>query len=281
MAERALDPQLSREARHTLVVSIVVEALHALRTGEAPAIPERRITQLLRRIDDEARTAAAGVLSDFVEHLQEGANHTMPANEGAARVFHSAPEPFLRRIWPQERSLSTPGTSRALSDLPASSGSAFADAVAAIEPFLVAFDCWSLMEYGFRERDSGGLRLDVVVDEASAQALLGLLDLTIGASEGAIVPRDLALALSKIADVTPKLAATPTFRRLATAARGPRHPPSLRGAVPLWPEPASEVSILPWLRRDGGLARRSSLWAMADGKWHRPGCAHVLIRRHS
>ena len=64
-----------------------------------------------------------------------------------ARIFRAAAKPFLQHVWPKERSLATPGIAKAFADLPATSGSAFAEAVDAIERFLVPFDCWSPLDY--------------------------------------------------------------------------------------------------------------------------------------
>ena len=62
-------------------------------------------------------------------------------------------------------------------------------------------------------------RLSIVDTEAKAQALLRLLDSTIGTHEGAVVPYDLANALEHVRDVAPKLTKERRFRRLATLAR--------------------------------------------------------------
>jgi len=62
-------------------------------------------------------------------------------------------------------------------------------------------------------------RLAVINDEAKARALLKLLDLTVGTSEGAVIPHDLTDALDQILTVDPALSTNSVFRRLATAAR--------------------------------------------------------------
>ena len=62
-------------------------------------------------------------------------------------------------------------------------------------------------------------KLAAIDDIDKVRALLKLLDLTIGAAEGAVIPRGLTDALDQIAKVEPALATNATFRRLAAAAR--------------------------------------------------------------
>ncbi len=126
---------------------------------------------------------------------------------------------FLRDVWPQERSLATPGVSGALADLPATSGEAFAEAVDAVARFLVPFECWSMVSYGLYGDEGEAKKLTIINNGAKAQALLRLLDLTIGTSEGAVIPHDLTEALDQIQSIEPALAETTSYKRLATAAR--------------------------------------------------------------
>jgi hypothetical protein len=218
MAERANDRRLGRETRRRLVFSLVIESLHAFREGREPAVPNQRIQQMLRTLDDEVRASAANAIQVFVRDLS-----TKPPNDQFSKapsdLFRSAAAPFLREVWPQERSLATPGVSGALADLPATSGEAFAEAVDTIARFLVPFECWSMVNYGLYGADGEAKKLALINDEAKARALLKLLDLTIGTSDGAVVPHDLTDALDQISTVDPGLATTATFRRLATAAR--------------------------------------------------------------
>jgi hypothetical protein len=226
MAERANDRLLGRDTRRRLVFSLVVETLHAFRERRDPAVPNPRIQQMLRTLDDEVRASAANAIQQFVRELSSKAATNAPVDSAeqeepasAASLFRSAAAPFLREVWPQERSLATPGVSRALADLPATSGEAFADAVDAIDRFLVPFDCWSMLEYGLYSDDGEAKKLAIINNQAKAQALLRLLDLTIGTSEGAVVPYDLTDALDRISDVEPTLESSPSFRRLATVVR--------------------------------------------------------------
>jgi hypothetical protein len=109
--------------------------------------------------------------------------------------------------------------SKALADLPAASGDAFAEAAYAIERFLVPFECWSMIDYGLYGEEGEAKQLAKINDEAKAKALLRLLDLTVGSSESAVVPHDLTDALDQIRSVAPHLVDSATYRRLSTAAR--------------------------------------------------------------
>ena len=226
MAERATDLRLGRATRRSLVFSIVVESLHAFLEGREPAVPNSRVQQMLRTLDDEVRASAASAIQQFVRDLsakvpEEGRSEDEQPEHAAspAALFLSAVAPFLRDVWPQERSLATPGVSSALATLPATSGGAFADAVNAIARFLVPFQCWSMIDYGLYGEEGEMKKLAIVNDEDKANALLRLLDLTVGTSEGAVIPQDLTDALDQIRFVAPPLADAPAFRRLSTAAR--------------------------------------------------------------
>jgi hypothetical protein len=213
MAERATDRRLGREARRMLVFSLVIESLHAFRENRDPAVPNSRVLQMLRTLDDEVRAHAANAVQQFVRDLSEN-QHEDQNLPSAAELFRSAAAPFLREVWPQERSLATPSVSGAFSDLPATSGDAFAEAVDAIERFLVPFECWSMVDYGLFGDEGEVKKLSVIDDETKAKAFLRLLDLTIGSSEGAVIPYDLTDALDQIRFVAPQLAESATFRRL-------------------------------------------------------------------
>jgi hypothetical protein len=74
--------------------------------------------------------------------------------------------------------------------------------------------------YGDEGNDADKRRkLEMIDDGAKAKAFLRLLDLTIGTTEGAVIPWDLAEALEQIRSNDPALAESPAFARLATAAR--------------------------------------------------------------
>jgi len=218
MAERATDQRLSRETRSSFVFSLVIECLHAFREQREPAVPCTRIQQMIRSLDDEVRAYGAAAIQRFVLDVS-ASNEGGDAASSPEQVFRSAAAPFLELVWPQERSLSTPGVSRALADLPATARGEFANAVDAIACFLVPFECWSMVDYGFGGEDDDKPNLSIINNCEKAAGLLRLLDLTIGTSEGSVIPHDLADALNQVRRVAPRVADSRIFRRLATAAR--------------------------------------------------------------
>ena len=220
LLRKVLDRRLGSQSREFLVRSVVFEVLEAFRDNREPAVPAARLSQMLRFADDEIWTCTAQAMKTFQEEVPDPVDKWRSARD----LFASAVQPFLREVWPQERSLATAGVSGELASLPAMTGEAFAEAVEQIERFLTPFACWSLFEYGFH--DDGEApgppvpQLSVVIDDVrKARALLRLLDLTIGATQTAVVPHDLSIALHRIETVAPKSVTDPAFRRLATAAR--------------------------------------------------------------
>jgi hypothetical protein len=218
MAERATDRHLDRTTRRSLVFSLVIECLHARHEGREPAVPFSRVEQMIRSLDDEVRVYGAEAIQRFVRDVSDSSRE-MSDSRSPEAFFRSAAAPFLQTVWPQERSLATPGVSRALADLPATSRGAFAEAVDVIEPFLVPFECWSLIEYGLYGENNGEAKLARIDDQEKAEALLRLFDLTVGRAEGAIIPHNLADALDQVRNVAPNLTKTQIYRRLATSAR--------------------------------------------------------------
>jgi hypothetical protein len=210
---RASDLRLGRDTRRMLVFSLVVECLHALLGGREPAVPFAGVQQMLRALDDELRANAAGAVQQFVREMAAGGRFAAPD------LFAQAAAPFLRDVWPQERSLTTPGVSKALADLPATARAAFVPAVDAIERFLVPFEAWSMLDYGLYGDEDHEPKLSLIDTPPKASALLRLLDATVGSGETAVIPNDLATALARIEKISPPLAHQPSFRRLATAAR--------------------------------------------------------------
>lgn len=216
LAERAVDTRLDRETRQMLVFSLVLESLYALKEARAPAVAHARIQQTIRGLEDEIRAHGADAVRRFVIDLSASIEPNPSTPES---LFRSAAAPFLKDVWPLERSLVTPGVSRSFAALPVASGEAFVDAVAAVERFLVPFDCWSMFEYGLYSDGEDKPNLPQINNEEKAEAFLRLLDRTVGNSVGATIPMDLSDALEQIRTVAPNLADSEVFRRLATAAR--------------------------------------------------------------
>lgn len=217
MAERVTDRSLGRETRRSLVFSLVIECLHAFNEQREPAVPYARIQQMIRSLDDEVRSYGAEAVQRFVRDIsasRKGEQAPPPED-----LFRAAAKPFLQQVWPQERSLATPGVSRALADLPATAREAFTEAVDTIERFLMPFECWSILDYGLFGEEDGNPKLSIIDNPEKGAAFLRLLDLTIGKDEGSVIPHDLPDALDQIRRVAPNLSENREFRRLATAAR--------------------------------------------------------------
>ena len=218
MVNRATDLRLGRESRRSLVFSLVVECLHSFREQRVPAVPYADVQQMIRLLDDEVRAYGAGAVQRFIrDGSAVGDSNVKPPS--AQELFRSAAKPFLHRVWPQEQSLSTPGVSSALADLPATAQDAFAEAVGSIDRFLVPFECWSMADYGLYGDEDGEPKLSNINNQEKAAAFLRLLDRTIGVSENSVIPMDLGNALDQVRKVAPNLVESQVFRRLATAAR--------------------------------------------------------------
>ncbi len=210
MMERVSDVRIDRVYRQSFIFSLVIESLHAFLEDRKPVV---RIQQMIRSLDDEDRAYAADTIQIFVRerHERKDVNNIYSPDQ----VFRNAAKPFLEKVWPQERSLSTSGVSRAMANLPATANQAFVDAVDVIERFLVPFDCWALHDYGLFDEP----QLSIIGDEDRAEACLRLFDQTIGTNEKAVVPLDLSDALDHIRKIAPKLTKDTRFRRLETLAR--------------------------------------------------------------
>jgi len=219
MASRALDLRLGRESRCMLVRNLVIECLHAYWFRRDSAVGHPKVQQTLRSVEDEVRSAGAEILQRFISdsaNSQKSAEDPIPLPED---LYFRAVKPFFQEVWPQERSLSTPGVSRALADLPSTVGNAFTDAVDMIERFLVPFECWSLGDFGFYGVIDDQLKFEKIDSHEKASAFLRLLDRSIGTQENAVIPHELADALDQIRQVNPKLSETRPFRRLEAASR--------------------------------------------------------------
>ena len=218
MADRTADHRLDRTTRSSLASSLLVETLHALQQKRDPAVGRNRVQQMIRSLDDEVRANCGEVITRFLREQSEQSDQR-PNPPLSEELFQSAAKPFLQKFWPQEHSLVSPAVSSGLAALPVAARGDFAEAVATIQRFLVPFDCWSMLEYGLYRDDKEKPNLSMIDDEAKAQGLLNLLDLTVGTTENAAIPLDLGDALEQVRKVAPSLAKTPKFRRLETAAR--------------------------------------------------------------
>ena len=220
LLKKVRDRRVGEEARERLVRRVVLEVLEAFRDSREAVVPFAELSQMLRFGDEEVRVFTARTMRDFQDMEPERVERWRRAGE----LFRLAVKRFVLEVWPQERSLATPGVSGEFAALPALAGTAFADAVEAIERFLTPFDCWTMFEYGFHENGDAASEnqphLSEAIDDArKAKALLRLLNLTVGDTQTAVVPDDLGIALERIETVAPNLATDSSFRRLAATAR--------------------------------------------------------------
>ena len=216
VVQQVANPHLPRETRCSLAINVVFTWLSVSVDDQDPPVSRSEVQQMLRRADDEVRAAAAHAAVRFLRHeLSNDGDDGAPARAVLLNVIKL----FFEEVWPQERSLATPGVSEVLATLPAAASEGFAGAVATIDRFLVPFPCWDMATYGLYEDDSNQSKFLLIDDEAKGRALLTLLDKTVGTSEDAIVPYDLSYALHHIRSVAPSAAKRPAFRRLAAIGR--------------------------------------------------------------
>lgn len=215
MVSILLDQSYGRETRGRILFGLVVESLDSLLNERRAAMSLPAVQQSLRSVEPELRAHAA----EAVGRVQK----EWPGSKGLPDltpedVYRRAIVPFMSTVWPQERSLAAPGTSKAFADIPAAAGSEFESAVSLLSRFIVPFECWSMADFGLHDFDKTK-RLQIVDDPAKAAALLELLDLSIGTSDGAVVPYDLGAVLQHVRTIAPQLTDRAEFRRLAAAAR--------------------------------------------------------------
>ena len=220
MVARTRDHRLEREIRHVLALSVMLESLSALWERREPAVAHNEVQQMIRLLDGEGRT----YLVEAITQAMTDPVNQEPSPPSPEELFRSAVKPFLEGVWPQERSLATKDISAALAVLPAAARGEFAEAVATIERFLRPFDCWSMLSYGLYQGEwekpqEECPQLSMIDDQPKAEALLKLLDRTVGTAESAVIPDDLGDALEQVRGAAPSLVDTLQFRRLETAAR--------------------------------------------------------------
>ncbi|WP_372784584.1 hypothetical protein [Phenylobacterium sp.] len=204
---------LPSKTRAGLAQTVVYSVLRDMRDGDEPIIPLADAQQMLRLGGEQVRIAAARAMNGFLAFKK-----TDPETQFTAGV-----KPFLAQVWPSDQTLRSGPLSDVLAELPAAAGAAFADAVASVAPLVVPFEAWSLHAFGFYARleDEHGSRSKTppVMNKDTAGAWLDLLDRSIGRAEGAVYPRDLALALDAISTGDKALMNDPRFLRLVALVR--------------------------------------------------------------
>ena len=214
VVRQATNDDLGSRAQKTLVFSLMAEFLNASHEQRLPEVSAADLQQVLRLVSDEVRSHGAETIVQFAREVG-GEAAGLPTT-----LFQSTAGEPLETVWPQDRTLLSHGVSEALAKLPVTAGDSFIAAVDAIRRFLVPFNCYSIMDYGFdMDGSTGKLDFSMVDDDAKAQALFELLDLTVGSSSAAVVPSDLTQALERISGLQPVLRASRAFRRLSAAAR--------------------------------------------------------------
>jgi hypothetical protein len=214
---RVTDSRLRRDTRESLAWSLVMEALHALREEREPAVSYPNVQQMLRSVDDEVRAYAASGVQRFVSELSDEKSDAYLSSP--EELFWRAAKPFIETVWPQEHSLSTQGVSQSFVRLPAACGEEFGRAVATIGRFIVPFPCWWLGDYGLDSAGEDSPGFTQIDNREKAEALLLLLDGTIGSTQDAVVPLNLDQALDHVRKLAPRIKTDPRYRRLAALAR--------------------------------------------------------------
>ncbi len=218
MLQRATDVSLRRDARASLAHSIVVEALNTYFENRESVLQRADVQQMIRALDEEVRAQVAHIPRDFINVLSSKSEGQL-APPSKELLFDSVVRPFIREVWPQERSLASPGSSEAFAKLPAMCGDRFAEATDLVLRFIVPFDCWSMFDFGLYSEDDEGPHLAQIDTLEKAEALLKLLSHSIGTLDNAVVPHELADALEEVRAAAPQLSSSQHFRRLETLTR--------------------------------------------------------------
>lgn len=203
---------LPAKTRAGLAQTATYSLLRSLKDDQEPILSLADVQQMLRLGGDGVRVAAARALKKFLE-----ANDNEPETQ-----FTLAVKPFLTQVWPPDQTLRSGPLSEVLAQLPAATGAAFADAVETIAPLIVPFDAWSLYAFGFYLNDEASRsrsKAPSIMTKVTAAAWLDLLDRSIGRAEGAVYPRDLAIALDAISMGNKLLMSDPRFLRLVALVR--------------------------------------------------------------
>ncbi|RVP63947.1 hypothetical protein CN071_19020 [Sinorhizobium meliloti] len=210
LIEVAAGNEMPAEVRGSLARRVIYSTINDKRDGREPAIPSHLTQQMLRIGGEEVRSSALRAMKNHLKDL--GGNPQSAPAERFALI-----KELFESVWPKELTLSSPALSDALADFPAAAGPNFAEAANLVLPYLMPFECWSLYEYGVLDRtDKQISRVDSPEDAA---AFLSILDKTVGAEEGAIIPNGLDRALRHIVEKSPRLEKDTRYQRLLTLSR--------------------------------------------------------------
>lgn len=207
LVELTGEPKLSSLSRRRLLSELVWAVLRFFFHGREPVVEASRLQQLLRRLDEEARSWCA------TELWQCLVNH---GDDSPEERFDKAVAPFLEQVWPKERTLVSRGVSHVMAGIPGASRGEFVASVDAVARFLEPGSVTSRHDYGLGSDED----LETIVDtEKKAEALLRLLDLTVGSGDDGTTPWDLDELLAWIREEAPKLVERPEFAQLTTMAQ--------------------------------------------------------------
>lgn len=210
LVELTGEPKLSSLSRRRLLSEWVWAVLRFFFRGREPIPEALELQQLLRRLDDEMRGWCVTELwRCLVKH----------GDDSPEERFDQAVAPFLEQVWPKERTLVSRSVSHSMAGIPAASRGEFVAAVEAVARFLEPGSVTSRHDYGLGSHED----LEAIVDtEEKAEALLRVLDLTVGSGDDATTPWDLEELLAWIRGVAPKLVERPEFAQLTTMAQRSR-----------------------------------------------------------
>jgi len=212
--EPCRDEKIDRDSRHMLLLSIVVEIINSFREERQPLIDIVKFKQLIYSLDDEARSSIVDILPKYIKEMSE--SNTSNKKFSCETLFRKAITPFIEAIWPKEPSLVTTSIAQAFAALPASSRTAFSEAVELIERYIIPFECYSLYSFGFKYSDNDNLKTvkEIINNTKAAESLLKLLDKAIAYSDSPIRPIELPDTLNYIKEVDPDLEYNPIYTRL-------------------------------------------------------------------
>lgn len=211
MIAAAAGNELLDEARGSLSQRVVFATIIDMRDGQKLTIPSHLTQQMLRIGGDPVRTRALDAMKNYLKDDE--------AEPKDARERFGLVKRLFQEIWPKELTLSSPTLSDAFADFPAAAGENYAEAADLILPHLTPFQCWSLWDYGILDRSADERTITGVDSARDAGALLSILDKTVGAEDGAIIPNGLDKALKHIASKSPRLESDIRFQRLLTLSR--------------------------------------------------------------